>query len=69
MFTEVTSTQNLPTPRAPGGVQRRTGAVRWNLLYPSGVRILSVDKGQIILDSKDKVGPFDLDGRRIGKQP
>jgi hypothetical protein len=45
----------------------RTGDIQWNLLYPSGVTILSVEKGTVILNSKDQQGPFDLDGRRIGK--
>jgi hypothetical protein len=45
----------------------RTGATQWNLLYPSGVTIVSVKDGQVILSSKDQQGPFDLDGRQIGK--
>ena len=45
----------------------RTGDIQWNLLYPSGVTILSVKDGTVILNSKDQQGPFDLDGRRIGK--
>ena len=46
-----------------------TGEVRWNNFYPTGVKIISVQNGQMILESADKLGAYDSDGRPIPKPP
>ena len=46
-----------------------TGEVTWNHYYPSGVRIADVKEGRIYMESSDKLGEYDTDGRPIPKRP
>lgn len=46
-----------------------TGVVRWNHFYPTGVRVISVKDGTLLMQTKDKTGAYDSDGRPIPGKP